>query len=155
MRQGDEIAAAHATAIAVNMAAISETVPYTNINMAWSSIGVPAQIIKALAEKQFNFPTEIQAQTLPAAIFGCKNILAAAETGSGKTLAFGIPIIKGILDLKKNEKNNIKPLYALVLTPTRELAVQIKNHLTQAAKYTDIKVRLIVFKFRIIHIFFK
>jgi len=44
----------------------------------------------------------------------------------------------------------IKPLYALILTPTRELAVQIKNHLTQAAKYTDIKVRLTFPKFRLL-----
>ena len=47
-------------------------------------------------------------------------------------------------DKKLNDCHNIstKPLYALILTPTRELAIQIKNHLTQAVKYTDIKVRL-------------
>lgn len=47
-------------------------------------------------------------------------------------------------DIKLDNCQNIpiKPLYALILTPTRELAIQIKNHLTQAAKYTDIKVRL-------------
>lgn len=70
---------------------------------AWSSIGVPDVIIKALADQNFHSPTIIQARTLPAAILGRRNILGAAETGSGKTLAFGIPIIKGILELKSQQ----------------------------------------------------
>lgn len=66
-------------------------------------MGVPTSVIKALADQNFHSPTAIQAQTLPAAILGRRDILGAAETGSGKTLAFGIPIIKGILDLKKQQ----------------------------------------------------
>ncbi|XP_012232773.2 ATP-dependent RNA helicase DDX24 [Linepithema humile] len=171
-----------------------------NINVkVWISMGVPTVVMKALADQNFHSPTAIQAQTLPAAILGRRDILGAAETGSGKTLAFGIPIIKGILDLKnqqletavskKSATHNIqkdeveakdtdtsesdsededlsksencvkaiggikfdecqdipiKPLYALILTPTRELAIQIKNHLTQAAKYTDIKIAIVL-----------
>lgn len=152
-------------------------------------MGVPDVILKALAEKGFKSPTEIQSLTLPAAILGKKDILGAAETGSGKTLAFGIPVLTGIMELKeknmstgirkplhkdehknkfkKREVNGLfsenipnandsdlsdndtsdiddsKPLYALILTPTRELAVQIKNHIMAAAKYTDIKVAAI------------
>ncbi|XP_012522780.2 ATP-dependent RNA helicase ddx24 [Monomorium pharaonis] len=158
----------------------SEGLFKTNVE-AWSFMGVPTPVIQALADQNFHSPTMIQARTLPAAILGRRDILGAAETGSGKTLAFGIPIIKGILDLKnqneeqkcsvketeesdsenedlsencvnvvKNAKLNdyyntpIKPLYALILTPTRELAVQIKNHLTQAAKYTDIKIAIVL-----------
>ncbi|KAL6441322.1 hypothetical protein ACFW04_003521 [Cataglyphis niger] len=138
------------------MAAINktETMPcienFAKINITWSSIGVPNEIIKGLAEQNFRAPTMIQSETLPAALLGRRDILGAAETGSGKTLAFGIPIIKGIMELKKQqlEKNDIKfvckPLYGLILTPTRELAIQIKNHLTQAAKYTDIKIAVIL-----------
>lgn len=78
-----------------------------NIN-AWSSMGVPDVVIKALADQNFHSPTPIQALTLPAAILGQRDILGAAETGSGKTLAFGIPIIKGILDLKnKHSKTEV------------------------------------------------
>jgi ATP-dependent RNA helicase DDX24/MAK5 len=73
-----------------------------NVNL-WVSMGVPTVVIKALADQNFHSPTAIQAQTLPAAILGRRDILGAAETGSGKTLAFGIPIIKGILDLKNQE----------------------------------------------------
>lgn len=149
-----------------------------------------------MAEKKFTEPTQIQSLTIPAAIMGRKDILGAAETGSGKTLAFGIPILNGIIELKKNgnfmqsrtlkakapvvakderkpgrknrnERDNLtpppdevnnfpsedesgdpeeqqqsdaNPLYALVLTPTRELAVQVKDHLVAIAKYTGIKV---------------
>ncbi|KZC07676.1 ATP-dependent RNA helicase DDX24 [Dufourea novaeangliae] len=143
---------------------------------AWTTLGVPGVIIKALKSQQFHSPTLIQALTLPPAILGRRDILGAAETGSGKTLAFGIPIINGILEMKKSDNsssesdyeeidngdvnetnigcvrviNNIeinkpqKPLYALILTPTRELAVQIKDHLTKAAKYTDINIAVVL-----------
>lgn len=70
---------------------------------AWSCMGVPPVIIKALADQNFYSPTIIQAKTLPATILGRRDILGAAETGSGKTLAFGIPIIKGILELKNQQ----------------------------------------------------
>lgn len=76
---------------------------------AWSSMGVPTVIIKALADQNFHSPTMIQTRTLPAAILGRRDILGAAETGSGKTLAFGIPIIKGILDLKNQNRGQIWP----------------------------------------------
>ncbi|KAG4074022.1 hypothetical protein HA402_014227 [Bradysia odoriphaga] len=166
--------------------------------LQWKTIGVPDVILKALAEKKFTEPTQIQSLTIPAAIMGRKDILGAAETGSGKTLAFGIPILNGIIELKKNgdfmqsrslktkaakapvaekepkpdrkkrnerenltpppdeinnfpsddengdpndhQKGDANPLYALVLTPTRELAVQVKDHLVAVAKYTGIKV---------------
>ncbi|KAG7204556.1 hypothetical protein KM043_004980 [Ampulex compressa] len=168
-----------------------------NVNVqAWSTLGVPTPIIKALADQKFHSPTIIQSLTLAPAILGLRDILGAAETGSGKTLAFGIPIITGILELKKQrsskesinkgiemetnedssftdsnneeEENDLdengigcvrvmdkidlkefpcvpkKPLYALILTPTRELAIQIQNHLIKAAKYTDIKIAVLV-----------
>jgi len=66
-------------------------------------MGVPDVVIRALDDQNFQSPTEIQTRTLLPAILGRKDIMGAAETGSGKTLAFGIPIIKGILDLKKLE----------------------------------------------------
>jgi len=76
---------------------------------AWRSMGVPTAVIKALADQNFHSPTMIQTRTLPAAILGRRDILGAAETGSGKTLAFGIPIIKGILDLKNQNKDQNSP----------------------------------------------
>ncbi|KAK5647351.1 hypothetical protein RI129_002243 [Pyrocoelia pectoralis] len=123
--------------------------------LAWNSFGLPPSILQAIHELGFHKPTTIQDLTLPSAILGRRNILGAAETGSGKTLAFGLPILTGILKTKEkldsdlndsqDEGNvNSKPLYALILTPTRELAVQVQNHLTQVAKYTGIQVAVIL-----------
>jgi ATP-dependent RNA helicase DDX24/MAK5 len=86
----------------------------------------------------------VQSLTLPSSLLGNKDVVGAAETGSGKTLAFAIPIIQGILHHGKKDMSDGEPvddsLQALILTPTRELAVQIKKHFDVAAKYTRIKV---------------
>uniref|UniRef100_A0A6M2DFK1 ATP-dependent RNA helicase n=1 Tax=Xenopsylla cheopis TaxID=163159 RepID=A0A6M2DFK1_XENCH len=114
----------------------------------WNGLGLSSEILQALADLNFLTPTPIQALTLPPAILGRRDILGAAETGSGKTLAFGIPMIHGILQLKAkfdNISNKLSnPLYALILTPTRELTVQVKNHLVAIAKHTDIKIAAIL-----------
>lgn len=107
---------------------------------SWQELGVPDEILKAIVDKGFTCPTEIQSSTIPSAILGKRDILGAAETGSGKTLAFGIPIIDGILKYKKRSKTDEKELFAVVLTPTRELASQIHDHLKEIAKYTGIKI---------------
>lgn len=65
--------------------------------------------------------------------------------GSGKTLAFGIPIIAGLLNAKSEKTDDsVSGPKALILTPTRELALQIKQHLNAILKYTDIKVRIFI-----------
>lgn len=118
----------------------------------WEGLGVPEEIVKALLEKNFTNPTPIQKETLPHAINHHKDIIGAAETGSGKTLAFGLPLLKHIMDLKERRKRNFaqpsdaddKPLYALILTPTRELALQINDHIKAAAKYVDIDTAVVV-----------
>ena len=188
----------------------------------WESYGIATCVLKALQEKGFVNPTEIQREVIPSAIEDHRDIVAAAETGSGKTLAFGIPIITGIVearqctsadiegaeldsenvdDLDKNRNlkesgsnevsdaesfedmsedetqstgcvkvvNNVifdfetdiveqeqsskpvsdiqvkrKKLQALVLTPTRELAIQVRDHLVAASKYAGIQVAVVV-----------
>ena len=107
--------------------------------------------------------------TLPEAIVKKKDVLGAAETGSGKTLAFGIPIVNAILEARGNFISKIyvnielkhkyvvftcpfiilvnqgekdRKLWALIVTPTRELTIQVKNHLSDLCKYTDIKVNI-------------
>lgn len=110
----------------------------------WNGLSVPDTVLKALSEMKFVNPTPIQSKALPAAINHRQDVIGAAETGSGKTLAFGIPLIKMISDLKGAQKsksdidNEDSPLYALVMTPTRELALQVDKHIRAAAKYTSI-----------------
>ncbi|KAF7279661.1 hypothetical protein GWI33_006826 [Rhynchophorus ferrugineus] len=136
----------------------------SNSMKAWQGYCLPDSILRALLELNFEQPTAIQSFTLPAAILGKRDILGAAETGSGKTLAFGLPILTGILKLKEEERNlhsngafdenkldyeiehdsKKKPLYALILTPTRELAMQVTNHLKSVSKFTNINVAVVV-----------
>lgn len=100
------------------------------------------EIIKALIELKFTTPTEIQRLSIPSASHKC-DILGAAETGSGKTLAFGLPLIQSIQKelIDEEKKTN---LFGLILTPTRELAIQITKHLKAVAKYTSVKIACII-----------
>lgn len=102
------------------------------------------KILKALKELGFESPTKIQSEVIPVALLQRRDIVGASETGSGKTLSFGIPIIQQILEIheKDEELNRGKDenIRALIMAPTRELAVQIVEHLKAVAKYTDINI---------------
>lgn len=108
----------------------------------WEKISVPDHIVRCLQELEMSEPTPIQQATIPAAIDDRLNIYGAAPTGSGKTLAFAIPIVTHIFNDKTLDQNG--SLKSIMLTPTRELAVQIKNHVENICKYNQIKVALIV-----------
>ena len=86
----------------------------------FDSLGLPPVLMGALEYLKFTTPTPIQAQAIPHALLG-KDILGSAQTGTGKTAAFGIPLIAKLL----NNRNGT----ALVMTPTRELAVQVLSML--------------------------
>ncbi|KAJ3354206.1 ATP-dependent RNA helicase ddx24 [Allomyces javanicus] len=99
---------------------------------AWTAVAptINPWLLKGLADLGFTEPTAIQAQTLPAALMKRQNVVGAAETGSGKTLAFGLPI----LDYLASSDVVIKHPVGLVLSPTRELAMQISDHLRAVIK---------------------
>ncbi|KNE54889.1 hypothetical protein AMAG_00834 [Allomyces macrogynus ATCC 38327] len=99
---------------------------------AWTKVAptINPWLLKGLADLGFTEPTAIQAQTLPAALMKRQNVVGAAETGSGKTLAFGLPI----LDYLASSDVVIKHPVGLVLSPTRELAMQISDHLRAVIK---------------------
>ena len=98
----------------------------------------------------FGAPTPIQAQALPAAIVRRADVIGGAMTGSGKTLAFGIPMVhKLLLDreakgLDAGDGNPELSMSALVLTPTRELAIQVCDHIKMITKDTPIRAMPIV-----------
>lgn len=91
--------------------------------MNFKELGLTESILFNLDENGYETPTEIQYQAIPRILEG-KDILGCAQTGTGKTAAFALPIIQKLVDLKKNEKDKAK-IKALILTPTRELAIQI------------------------------
>jgi ATP-dependent RNA helicase DeaD len=102
----------------------------------FNSLALPQQLMRSLAAMNFTTPTPIQAQSIPPALEG-KDILGSAQTGTGKTAAFGIPMATKLLNSPRGT--------ALVLTPTRELAVQVQDMLEQLlGKHSPIKTALLI-----------
>ena len=95
--------------------------------MTFKELNIAEPILKALLDKNYEIPTPIQVQAIPVALGG-KDILGIAQTGTGKTAAFAIPIIQNLITVSNNRKRGIK---ALILTPTRELAIQIDECFTE------------------------
>jgi len=106
-------------------------------NMTFKQLHLVEPILKALDEKGYTEPTPIQVQAIPVLLRG-KDLLGCAQTGTGKTAAFAIPILQNIfLDKERNIRN--RKIKALVVTPTRELAIQIADNFTAYAKHTNIR----------------
>lgn len=99
---------------------------------AWMSLGLSPGILESLAKLKFSKPTPIQAAAIPQILEG-NDVIGKASTGSGKTLAFGIPIVEKWLELSerddKTPESTSKTPLALVLSPTRELAHQLTEHI--------------------------
>lgn len=93
----------------------------------FEELGLSENILKALTEMGFTKPSPIQAQGIPAVMQG-SDVIGQAQTGTGKTAAFGIPVLERI-DVSNNA------VQALVLCPTRELAVQVSEEIGRLAKY--------------------
>ncbi|ORX35309.1 P-loop containing nucleoside triphosphate hydrolase protein [Kockovaella imperatae] len=99
---------------------------------AWRDIDLNAALKRGLLGLGFNNPTEIQKRSLPLALSG-RDIVGVAETGSGKTLAYSLPILSHLLNTPKSSETP-RPLTALILCPTRELALQVVQHLFEITK---------------------
>jgi ATP-dependent RNA helicase RhlE len=104
--------------------------------MTFKELNISEPILKALANKNYTTPTPIQEQAIPVALGG-RDLLGLAQTGTGKTAAFAIPIIQQ-LSLPQN-KNRKREIAALIITPTRELAIQIDECFTDYAKHTGLR----------------
>ena len=102
--------------------------------MAFQNLNLIEPILKALAKEGYTTPTPIQQQAIPLALNG-HDVLGCAQTGTGKTAAFSIPIIQ-LLALQKQRKPGIK---ALILTPTRELAIQIDESIAAYGTFAHIR----------------
>jgi len=99
--------------------------------MPFSAFGLHPDLLRGVRELGFTRPTPIQEQAIPPAVEG-GDVLACAMTGSGKTAAFLLPILNRLIGKRRGTTR------ALILTPTRELAAQIDQHLSQLAVHTPI-----------------
>ncbi len=107
----------------------------------FESLGLSPKLLKALEKTTLQTPTPIQAQAIPHIMQG-KDLMGLAQTGTGKTAAFGLPLLHRLLDL--NAPPGPRNVRALILAPTRELTLQIKENFEVFTKGTHIKVLMVV-----------
>jgi len=103
--------------------------------MSFDTLGLIQPISKALLQEGYEQPTAIQKQAIPPALSG-RDLLGCAQTGTGKTAAFAIPILQS---LYSNKTHGSRYIRSLILTPTRELAIQIGESLSAYGKYTGLQ----------------
>lgn len=104
--------------------------------MKFSSLNISPNILRAIEEMNYVEMMDIQASVIPLIIEG-HDIIGQAKTGTGKTAAFGIPLV----ELSSDNNQGVEHL---IITPTRELAIQIKKEIEKVAKYTKVKIGLII-----------
>ena len=106
--------------------------------MSFSKLGLSAPIVKAVSDLGYTKPTPIQKESIPAVLSG-KNILGTSQTGTGKTASFVLPMLEKLTSHNNQDQvQRGKRIRALILTPTRELAVQIEESVAQYSKYLDL-----------------
>jgi ATP-dependent RNA helicase RhlE len=105
--------------------------------MHFTEFALNKPILKAIFEKNYDTPTDVQIETIPL-VLAKKDVVVSAQTGTGKTAAFALPILQ-LLFHQQDSSNNSKHIRALVISPTRELAVQIEEEFTDYGKYTNLK----------------
>lgn len=101
--------------------------------MAFKTFGFIPQLLNAIEEKGYATPTAIQEQAIPLILEG-NDLLAGSQTGSGKTAAFTLPMLQNLM--KKRGSGKVR---VLILTPTRELAVQVEENVMEMAKHLPLK----------------
>lgn len=107
--------------------------------MSFESFGLHPDLMRAIAEAGYTTPTPIQSQAIPVVIEG-KDVMGAAQTGTGKTAAFTLPILQRLMPQANTSASPARhPVRALILAPTRELADQIAQNVSQYAKYVPLK----------------
>ncbi|KAL1730610.1 P-loop containing nucleoside triphosphate hydrolase protein [Schizophyllum commune] len=103
----------------------------------WEPYALHPQLLKTLQTRNFLKPTPIQAAALIPALAG-RDVVGVAQTGSGKTLAYGLPILHHLLENPhKSTTGEKRPVRALILAPTRELALQVSSHLNACLNTVD------------------
>jgi len=106
--------------------------------LSFTTLNLIAPLLKALDEEGYQLPTPIQQQAIPVVLAG-KDLLGCAQTGTGKTAAFSLPILQHLTQ----EGQPTKEIKALILTPTRELAIQINESIETYGKFLSIKHQVV------------
>jgi len=105
--------------------------------MTFKDLQLNAKILKAVSEQNYTTPTPIQEKTIPLVLDGI-DVIGCAQTGTGKTAAFALPILDRLFKEQEGKKGE-KKIKALVVSPTRELAVQIEENFKTYSTYTNLR----------------
>lgn len=105
----------------------------------FTDFGLSNDILRALADQGYEYPTPIQAQAIPVVLQG-RDVMGAAQTGTGKTASFSLPIIQLLLSHANTSMSPARhPVRALILTPTRELAIQVAENVKAYSSHTPLR----------------
>ncbi len=107
--------------------------------MSFQSLGLSEALLKAVSKKGYTTPSPIQQKAIPPVLEG-KDVLASAQTGTGKTAGFTLPLLHL---LSENPKQKFRPIRALILTPTRELAAQVYANVREYSEFLNLRSAVI------------
>lgn len=111
--------------------------------MPFETLGLGADILRAIADEGYSTPTPIQLQAIPAVLKG-GDILAGAQTGTGKTAGFTLPLLEKLSqNAQPTQTQGRRPVRALILTPTRELAAQVYESVRTYGKYLSLRATVV------------
>lgn len=104
----------------------------------FSDLGLCAELVRAVSDKGYDTPSPIQAKAIPA-VLERRDVIAAAQTGTGKTAGFTLPMIQILNETGNQKRHRGRPVSALILTPTRELAAQVQGNIKTYGIHTQLK----------------
>lgn len=107
--------------------------------MSFNALGLSEALLKAISKKGYTSPSPIQQKAIPPILEG-KDVLASAQTGTGKTAGFTLPLLH---ILSENSQERRRPIRALILTPTRELAAQVYANVKEYSEFLDLRSTVI------------
>ncbi|MGH8168207.1 MAG: DEAD/DEAH box helicase, partial [Woeseiaceae bacterium] len=108
--------------------------------MSFQSLGLSAELCRAVSEQNYDIPTPIQRQAIPLVLEG-RDLLAVAQTGTGKTAGFTLPLMQRLC--RSERAPGVRPVRTLILTPTRELAAQVEQSVIGFGKYLPLRSAVI------------
>ncbi|MGB5419595.1 DEAD/DEAH box helicase [Algibacter sp.] len=109
--------------------------------MSFKDLKISKPILRAVAEAGYDNPTLVQEKTIPL-VLDKKDVIVSAQTGTGKTAAFALPILQSLLDHQDAPKKG-KTIKALIVSPTRELAIQIEENFKTYSTYTNLRTTVV------------
>ena len=107
--------------------------------MSFSDLGLAPELLRAIADQGYTDPTPVQAKAIPLILLG-QDVMAAAQTGTGKTAGFTLPMLQRLKEFANTSVSPARhPVRALILTPTRELAVQVQDSVKTYSKHVALR----------------